>query len=130
MMSKFHIEKLIVMGSGKEPSILEFGRGLNIICGPSDTGKSYVLECLDYLFGSDRIRFDRTAGYDRIKLIIVIEGRKVTLSRQLDTNRVEVHSDARDIMSGTYKTSGKKNNISDLWLQLIGIEEEHNIIKN
>ncbi len=38
-MSKFHIERLIVTGNGKEPSILEFKEGLNIVCGPSDTGK-------------------------------------------------------------------------------------------
>lgn len=69
-MSNFYIERLIVTGNGKEPSILEFKEGLNIVCGPSDTGKSYVLECIDYLFGSDKIRFDRNTGYDWVKLII------------------------------------------------------------
>lgn len=59
-----YIKKLIVSGGGKEPSVLEFDEGLNIICGPSNTGKSYILECIDYLFGSDKIRFDRSTGYN------------------------------------------------------------------
>ncbi len=129
-MSKFHIERLIVTGSGKEPSVLEFTEGLNIVCGPSDTGKSYVVECIDYLFGSDRIRFDRNTGYDCVKAIVATENGRITLERQLDTKKIRVHSTDRDIESGNYGISGKKNNISDLWLHLIGIEDEHHIIKN
>lgn len=129
-MPKFHIERLIVTGSGKEPSILEFKKGLNIVCGPSDTGKSYVLECIDYLFGSGNIRFDRGTGYDLVKLTVATENGRITLERQLDTKKIKVHSTDPDIESGNYGTSGKKNNISDLWLQLIGIKEEHHIIKN
>ncbi|MDD3888741.1 MAG: AAA family ATPase [Syntrophomonadaceae bacterium] len=129
-MSKFHIERLIVTGSGKEPSVLKFTEGLNIICGPSDTGKSYVLEFIDYFFGSDKIRFDRNTGYDQVKLVVATENGRITLERQLDTKKIEVHSTDRDVKSGNYGISGKKNNISDLWLQLIGIEDEHHIIKN
>jgi len=129
-MPKFHIERLIVTGNDKEPSVLEFTEGLNIVCGPSDTGKSYVVECIDYFFGSDRIRFDRNTGYDCVKVIIATENGRITLERQLDTKKIIVHSNVRNIESGSYGISGKKNNISDLWLQLIGVEDEHYIIKN
>jgi len=129
-MSKFRIERLIVTGNGKESSVLEFTEGLNIVCGPSDTGKSYVVECIDYLFGSDRIRFDRNTGYDCVKVIVITEKGRITLERQLDAKKIKVHSTDRDIESGNYGNSGKKNNISDLWLHLIGIENEHYIIKN
>lgn len=37
-MTNLYIKKLIVSGGGKEPSVLEFDEGLNIICGPSNTG--------------------------------------------------------------------------------------------
>ena len=129
-MSKFHIEKLIVTGTGKEPSILEFKAGLNIVSGPSDTGKSYVLECIDYLFGSDNTRLDKNTGYDWVKLIIATDTGRITLERQLDAKKIRVNSTARNIDSGTYAISGKNNNISDLWLQLIGITKDHHIIKN
>ena len=129
-MSKFHIEKLIVTGTGKEPSILDFKPGLNIVSGPSDTGKSYVLECIDYLFGSDNTRLDRNTGYDWVKLIIATNTGRITLERQVDANKIKVSSTSRNIDSGTYAISGKNNNISDLWLQLIGITKDHHIIKN
>ena len=129
-MTKFYIEKLIVTGTGKEPSILDFKPGLNIVSGPSDTGKSYVLECIDYLFGSDNTRLDKNTGYDWVKLIIATDTGRITLERQLDAKKIRVNSTARNIDSGTYAISGKNNNISDLWLQLIGITKDHHIIKN
>ncbi len=129
-MTKFYIEKLIVTGTGKEPSILDFKPGLNIVSGPSDTGKSYVLECIDYLFGSDNTRLDRNTGYDWVKLIIATNTGRITLERQVDANKIKVSSTSRNIDSGTYAISGKNHNISDLWLQLIGITKDHHIIKN
>ncbi len=65
-----------------------------------------------------------------MKLIIATENGRITLERQLDTKKIEAHSTDRDMKSGSYGISGKKNNISDLWPQLIGIDEEHHIIKN
>ena len=129
-MANFHIEKLIVTGNNKTPSVLEFSRGLNIICGPSDTGKSYVAESMDYLFGSNKIRFDRNTGYDCVEMIVATKNGRITLQRRLDSNKITVHSTDRDIESGHYGLIGTKNHISDLWLRLIGIETEHHIIKN
>lgn len=128
-MTNLYIKKLIVSGAGKEPSVLEFVEGLNIICGPSNTGKSYILECIDYLFGSDKIRFDRSTGYNNIKIIVDTENGSITLEREIDSNTIRVHSNNHKIESGEYRTSGKKN-ISDVWLKLIGIDKEHLIIKN
>jgi hypothetical protein len=128
-MPNFYIKKLIVSGNGNEPSVLEFDEGLNIICGPSNTGKSYILECIDYLFGSDNIRFDRKTGYNNIKIIVDTDNGSITFDREIDSNKIKVHSNDHRIESGDYRTSGKKN-ISDVWLRLIGIDEEHFIIKN
>ena len=128
-MTNLYIKKLIVSGGGNEPSVLEFDEGLNIICGPSNTGKSYILECIDYLFGSDKIRFDRSYGYNNIKLIVATENGNITFERELDSNKIRVHSNNHKIKSGEYRTSGKKN-ISNVWLNLIDIDDEHFIIKN
>ena len=49
-MDRFFIKKLIITGKGKEPSVIDFDAGLNIVCGPSDTGKSYIVECIDGSF--------------------------------------------------------------------------------
>lgn len=51
-MSKFFIKSLIISGKNKRTSTLNFDEGLNIIYGPSNTGKTYVLKCIDFVFGS------------------------------------------------------------------------------
>ena len=40
----FYIEKIIVTGSGKTDSIIELSNGVNIIYGPSNTGKTYIVK--------------------------------------------------------------------------------------
>lgn len=129
--ANFYFKKIIVSGGGNEPSVLDFTEGLNIICGPSDTGKSYIIECLDFLFGSKKIRINQNSGYDTIKLIVqVVDGGTVTFERKLDTKKIEVGGTEKSIESGAYKVEGSKNNISDVWLSLMGIKETPYIIKN
>jgi len=130
-MADFYIKKIIVSGGRNEPSSLDFTEGLNIVCGPSNTGKSYIIECLDYLFGSRKIRFNQNAGYDTVKAIIQVKNSgTVTFERKLDTKKISVSSAVSAIDSGTYNIDGVKNNISDVWLTLIGIKETPSIIKN
>ncbi|KHG48280.1 AAA domain protein [Enterobacter hormaechei subsp. xiangfangensis] len=54
MKSYLRIEKLILAGLRKD-YIVSFENGLNIIHGDSDTGKSSILEFINYLLGSSRI---------------------------------------------------------------------------
>ena len=58
-MSKFYIESIIAHGSGKTDAVVSFGKGLNIIQGYSDTGKTCVVKCIDYIFGSSENPFDK-----------------------------------------------------------------------
>ena len=50
-MNRFTIRKLTVSGGGHQDSIIEFTDGLNLIIGPSNTGKSLIMDCIDYVFG-------------------------------------------------------------------------------
>ncbi|NLG86887.1 MAG: AAA family ATPase [Firmicutes bacterium] len=72
-MAGLYIERLVVTGNGKKPSTIEFCDGLNFIVGPANTGKSYIMECIDYLFGFEPkknkdFRFDPGLGYDKFNL--------------------------------------------------------------
>lgn len=130
-MADFYIKRIIVSGGKNEPSVIDFGKGLNIVCGPSNTGKSYIVECLDYLFGSKTIRLDQKSGHDTVKAIVQVEDSgTVTFERKLDTKTVKVSSALKNIDSGDYKVDGAKNNISDVWLSLMGIVGTPSIIKN
>ena len=69
----FYIKKLIVTGDGKDASSVEFGPGLNIIHGPSNCGKSYIADCVDYMFGGKQMRIPADLGYDMITMIVSSE---------------------------------------------------------
>ena len=132
-MPDFYIEQIVVSGNGKKTSAVNFAPGLNIICGPSDTGKSYVIEILDYLFGSDHIPIDVKHGYDTFEMHVHTSQGKVTVRRKVivgeKTNTAEVISSDDRIDSGDYKVKkGTPNLNEDVWLKIMGITEHHDII--
>lgn len=47
-MFMFYIKWIKITANQKE-SRIDFAPGLNIIYGPSNTGKSMVLDCIDYM---------------------------------------------------------------------------------
>src|ERR1700674_2855723 len=57
---------------GKPPALLEFRSGLNVICGASETGKSFIVEAIDFLLGgSEPLRdIPERVGYDRARLVL------------------------------------------------------------
>jgi hypothetical protein len=128
-MGDFYIKKLIVTGAKKEPSSIDFTDGLNIVCGPSDTGKSYIVECIDYIFGSENIPIDENMGYDTVKMVIETERGAVTAERVFNTRKLKVSSTDELIESGDYGTkTGSLNANTDLWLRLIGVEGRRQIV--
>ena len=51
-MAGFYIKKVIAKSAVKGDASVTFGKGLNIIQGRSDTGKTCVVNCIDFIFGS------------------------------------------------------------------------------
>jgi hypothetical protein len=47
----FLIDSLTLTGPGVAPAELRFRRGLNVITGPSDTGKTFIAQCVDFAMG-------------------------------------------------------------------------------
>ncbi|WP_313255989.1 hypothetical protein [Stenotrophomonas sp.] len=52
----FQLRKLVLRGAGVMDATETFEPGGNILAGESDTGKSYLLHCVDYVFGADELR--------------------------------------------------------------------------
>ena len=48
-MSEFYITKVTAKGSGKQDSSVDLRPGLNIIQGRSNTGKTCIIKCIDFL---------------------------------------------------------------------------------
>ena len=130
----FYIEKIIVTGSGKTDSIIELSNGVNIIYGPSNTGKTYIVKCIDYMFGSEREPIDISTGYQYIKIIVRTQCGTITMSRKIAENKIEVSSNDNKVPSGQYATKASRTNydktINSVWLSLIGINDLHLVISN
>lgn len=130
----FYIEKIIVTGSGKTDSIIELSNGVNIIYGPSNTGKTYIVKCIDYMFRSEREPIDISTGYQYIKIIVRTQCGTITMSRKIGENKIEVSSNDNNVPSGKYATKASRTNydktINSVWLSLIGINDLHLVISN
>lgn len=126
-MQAFMIEKLRVSGAGKIEGIVEFTDGLNIIRGRSNTGKTWILKCIYYLFSSDTRPYSPLTGYTDIEGVFMTKryGR-IKISRKLDEETVMVIADNEEILDGEYATNYKKEGqkyLNDLWLRIIGLDE-------
>ena len=110
-MQNFMIKKLIVSGDGKEDAVIEFTDGLNIIRGRSNTGKTWILRCLYYLFGSDDKPFAQVTGYTNITGVFrTLKFGDVTISRTFGKSVANVTCDSEVIEDGQYWSNNQGNN--------------------
>lgn len=128
----FFIKELCVTGNGKEPAIIQFKKGLNIIEGPSNTGKTLIFKCIDYIFGAkDNPLIE---GYDCISLKIEIDNSEIDLTRYAGKKSLFVNSAYNSILSGEYKyNTGRddyESSFNNVLLKLLNINEYHEIVKN
>ena len=131
---RFYIEEIKVSGPGKMDSTIKLKQGVNIIYGPSNTGKSYIINCIDYMFGAKDSPIDESFGYDTISLTVKTESGFVVMNRGLGKKKIVVESNDPNVESGEYniKASRKshKKTINYVWLSLFGIKDYHNVISN
>lgn len=125
----FYIKRLTIVTGNGVLSNLDFDAGLNIIHGESNTGKSLIVDCIDYMFGANEHRFDQKLGIKEIRLVVDVDGNTVSMARKIDSTEFEVSSSVPDIESDTYKTGKAKKSIGAVWLQMMGIEDEVKIIQ-
>jgi hypothetical protein len=81
------ISEVIFLGPGIEAASIEFRPGVNVLCGASETGKSFLVESLDFLLGAGTPLRDipERVGYDRVRLeLTAAEGSKHTLERSTE----------------------------------------------
>ena len=111
--------------------VIDFENGLNIIMGPSNTGKSMVLKCIDFLFGSKDRPFDKLVNCTTVSMLLISDSKEIHLSRKIDEDAVTVNSQKKDIESTTYYCGGKKSpQLSEVYLRLIGITDRSSIYIN
>lgn len=121
----FIIEKLELLGDSVEPVSIEFKKGLNVIYGPSDTGKTFIFQCIDYMLGKRRRpkEIPEAKKFNIIYLFITtLEGKKFKLERALsggDYNIVDLEDNKT--FECTYKNGTKNKSISDFLLEILNL---------
>ncbi|MDP3720068.1 MAG: hypothetical protein Q8T13_20090 [Acidobacteriota bacterium] len=79
MSTGFILKRLLLSGPRVEGAEVTFERGLNVIAGPSDTGKTFIVECIDYALGSGTAPRDIKKAEPYTSIFLDIEGPDGTL---------------------------------------------------
>lgn len=88
------LRHLVFHGPNVESASLEFGAGLNVLYGASESGKSFLVETVDFMLGgrTPLRRFAERDGYDRIFLgVETTSGIEFTLMRSTDGGGFKVY---------------------------------------
>lgn len=92
----FYIKWLKITANDGE-SRLMFEPGLNIIYGPSNSGKSMVLDCIDYMMGAKESSFDSNLKVQNVAIGIDANGNALSISREVNSQEFEVISHVEGI---------------------------------
>ena len=82
----FIMKTLTLVGASVPESEIQFSRGLNVISGPSDTGKTFIAQCINFMLGASTPpkRIPEADGYDTVRLKVETMGGEVlVLERSL-----------------------------------------------
>lgn len=94
------ILSLAFHGPSKMPAVVRFQSGLNVIYGASDTGKSFIVEAIDFMLGGKGPLKDipQSNGYDQALLSLKFADDDITtVRRSLDGGAFEVFEGRFDI---------------------------------
>lgn len=134
------IKGLSYLSPTKAPATVEFEPGLNIVFGASNTGKSFIVESIDYLLGSSGNLRDiqERVAYDRMRLLLEASNDTLfTIQRgvkgggfvKFEGTWLEEEPDHEGIVLQAKYSANNQNNLSSFFLSLIGLEGK-SVIKN
>jgi len=123
------------LGPGKEPVHFPFKSGFNILYGSSDTGKTFLVEALDFMLGAgDDLRdIPERNGFDTILLGLTANGNDYTIQRSVNKGAFTLYDGLIDEVPGNVKLAKKlsaihttKNysNLSHWLLKQIGLDKK------
>lgn len=122
----FHIIRLALTGSEVEDAEVRFGNGLNVVTGPSDTGKTFILQCIDYMCGagSRPPAIPEASRYDAIEMRIKArrDNQEMTLRRSLSGGAFRLSAEGQeDRILGPQHQGDNVNTLSYFLLELTGL---------
>ena len=119
----------------RDPALLEFRNGLNVVRGVSDTGKSFVVNAIDFLLGARLPLRDMPErnGYDKARLVLGLSTEEtITLERSVDGGHFRrfegtwLTGDPQDegITLREKHAAGREDTLSHLLLSSVNLENQ------
>lgn len=121
----FQLRRLTLVGRGVPNAEVRFDEGLNVVSGPSDTGKTFIVQCIDYMLGGKNVpeSIPEAAQYETVRLALNLSGGndEVVLERSIRggdfnlvaTGKADQHLSAKH-------SAGDKDSVSQY---LLGLSE-------
>lgn len=126
---RMKLRHLTFLGRGVDPASIDFNDRLTVIVGPSDTGKSFILDSINYALGGKELRsIPEVEGYTHLLLGFSVDGTNATLLRPLSGGKFELYkSDVRDFPTSPadrvlkpVHNAEKEDNLSNYLLTELG----------
>lgn len=132
-MSGFWIREIRAYRRDGHSSHITLDQGLNIIAGPSNTGKTRVAYTIDFLMGGDRIPFTGDTGYHSAEIDMVTEnGEVITLRRSLGSDTVvspQANGEAK-VYNIKRDEKDPESDLNSLLVSLLDLKTTRRVIKN
>ena len=122
----FTLRSLSLTGPNKPSAKVIFTHGLNVIAGPSDTGKSFIVQCLDFVLGGGAQPKDIPEAKGYTTVVLEIESNQeqcvYKLERSLHGGEVRCTTEGQlDRILAAKHQAGKKDTVSQFLLDLSGL---------
>jgi len=127
LLKKMIINSIEVIGENVKPASLYFFKGLNVIAGPSNTGKSYLIECIKFALGAKAVpkSIKESKGYDTVILTMQEGTEYFKISRKFELNSattITTNGGQKLVLKGRHKPDLK--NLSNYFLAKIGLNNK------
>jgi hypothetical protein len=122
----FHLVRLALIGASVADAEVRFSQGLNVITGPSDTGKTFIIQSIDFMLGARDAPEDipEANGYETILLEIkaLADDATYVLSRALRGGAFRLRRpDGSEEVLNERHSADRDDTISRFLLDLVGM---------
>ena len=120
------LTRLTLTGPGVADAEVRFTRGLNVVVGVSNTGKTFIAQCVDFMLGGSRNPKDipQAASYDRAFLGLCIGDAddELVLERSLRNGDFQLHRDGGEVrVLGAKHQADNEDTVSHFLLGATGL---------
>lgn len=124
--SGFHITRLTLTGIGVPKAEVHFKTGLNVVSGPSDTGKTFIVQCIDFMFGASKPpkSIPEAVPYDLVQIGLCTQddADEIILERSLRGGDLNLFRKSGEKLSlGLKHRDGDESTVSNFLLTLSGL---------